>query len=1010
MADNSDAIGTAISMWVHHRRKRAARVLIALFVLLGALIMVLEIDRLIAGSLSRDGASSPLGGVISPLALTERDAWEAWASSTAAGGSIPFYIVASVLLDIAIVFTYFWAFSKVITRMTQVRQSAARTTLWVAVWAEIAEGVLLSGGAVLLGLGGSFSAFAQAELFGIVVALASTLKWLALAVLVVLLLRDHTEGVPNSGSRGYLAELVRRLSQAFWVHRLSSFLVLLLFLLACIPSDEVLDQLPDVQRQWVGLEWAGLGHAFAAGVAVLLAAFCALALGRARTRALVSARQGFAVSGVTTTGRDLIWWFAPIAVWVALYLLTWATTGDWLPSWIAIVFVGIPAVVLLSYWRNFQRPWPVEPRPDLGLRARYAWLVGDATAVMIIGIGGLGLIRSFTAPIFSGSAISGGLPYLWSCLLLGTGVVLTVFSPMLIRLEFDAAALFDPAKRIDRPQDRPLAAQHRRAVFLFFMGGLIVLAFLAFLPIQIAALIGASAVTVLALTSWGAVLGAFTVAVQDRKPAPVFRFMRLRATPVLTLAITLPLIASVIFAFADWDDPDLHAARAAAGNGSAKSSDPADFRTVVNARLNALAKDPCVATAGGKSFIPAIVVVAEGGGIRAAYWTTRALQKLQSTSECLADSILLSSGVSGGSVGLAATAVSERRANAETDLAKLAGPTTVGTGVAGLLVGDLMATNTGVHFPSYWKGETEWRDRAALIEHAWIDSVPGLDKPVTLEASDRIGIPVLNSTDARSKCKLLVADQVAGGADLTCAANAMSPAVTLPMQVDCFAGMDWATSAMLSARFPIITPAARFDERDGCGTEDLQLIDGGYAEGSGLGTAADLAPTIADAVSEWNAAANRDYPIVPVLVFLKNSAGYDLRHDLDAVAAEPLVPVVGFAASSKQTAQEAWIQRIAAAFGTVGAASDDAGKALKGLRGELPALTVVVAPSTEPAVVPPLGWALSSYSIGSLERALETKSGAPQREGIPNLHTLTSLASRAADDDKTDVAEADSDH
>jgi hypothetical protein len=68
-----------------------------------------------------------------------------------------------------------------------------------------------------------------------------------------------------------------------------------------------------------------------------------------------------------------------------------------------------------------------------------------------------------------------------------------------------------------------------------------------------------------------------------------------------------------------------------------------------------------------------------------------------------------------------------------------------------------------------------------------------------------------------------------------------------------------------------------------------------------------------------------------------------------------------------------------------------------------------VVPADRP-LTPPLGWALSSYSIGSLERALETQSGPPQREGIPNLHTLTSLAPRAADDDKTDVAEADSDH
>lgn len=402
-------------------------------------------------------------------------------------------------------------------------------------------------------------------------------------------------------------------------------------------------------------------------------------------------------------------------------------------------------------------------------------------------------------------------------------------------------------------------------------------------------------------------------------------------------------------------------------------------------------------------------MVAEGGGIRAAYWTTRALEALREHGGCLADSILLSSGVSGGSVGLAATAVSRKETGAKADLGKLAGPATVGAGVAGLLVGDLLATDTGIHFPSLWKEETAWRDRAALIEQTWIDAVPGLQDPVTLAASDRVGIPVLNSTDARSKCKLLVADQVAGAGDLTCASSAMSPAATLPMGSGCFARMDWATSAMLSARFPIITPAARLGERDGCGTEDLQLIDGGYAEGSGLGTAADLAPTIADAIAEWNAAHKSATPVVPVLVFLKNSAGYDLREDLDAVSAEPLVPVVGFAAASKQAAQAAWIQRIGGAFGTVGTGSDAASRAVDDIGDAVPALTVVVAPSTEPAVVPPLGWALSGYSTGSLDRAIATQLCPPIRDGVPTLQTLTAMVPEAVPTKCGDDVEADSD-
>ncbi|GGI47359.1 hypothetical protein [Agromyces flavus] len=993
------------------RRPRAARVLTAVFLLLAAFIIVLEIDRLIAGSLSQDGAGSPLGSVIGPFALASREAWGYWASNAAAGtGSVAWLIGISLAVDLLIIVVYVWIFRRLIKRMTPARRPAASATLVAAVVFEAVEFVLLVIGAILLASGGAGHVIVTSELFGVLVACASTGKWVFLALLVVLLLRDHVEGVRRSGSRGFIAELSVRIGQALWVHRLSAFLIAGLFLFACIPSDGVLDQLPDIQRQWVGMGWPGLGHAIAAGAAVGVAALCALVLGRARSRALVSAADGFNSYAVPTSGRDVIWWLVPIGIWVVLFLLTLRTTGDAGFAPIAAVFLAIPAIVIASYFVTAWWPSNIDGRVDYPVRAEYAWLVGDLTAAATVGIGGLGLIRSFTAPVLAGPGLSGGgWPYAGSLAALITGVVVVMAAPRIVLWHAVPDPLLDPAQRLDRPEDAALAHRHRTLLVIFFLAGVAILAFLAFFPIQLATLLGGAAVTVLALTAWGAVLGAFTVAVQDRQPAPLFRVMRLRANPVLTLAITIPLIVSMILALVDRDDPALHAARGAV---EASQTDDAGedegFRSVVDTRLAALAEAGCLAgTNGGETFIPAVVVVAEGGGIRAAYWTTRALEALRDHGGCLADSILLSSGVSGGSVGLAATAASTKESGAKADLRKLAGPTTVGTGVAALLVGDLLATDTGVHFPSLWKNKTAWQDRAALIEQTWIDAVPGLADPVALAASDRIGIPVLNSTDARSKCKLLVASHVAGSGELTCASGAMSPAATLPMGSGCFARMDWATSAMLSARFPIITPAARLGERDGCGTEDLQLIDGGYAEGSGLGTAADLAPTIADAIAEWNMEHDDANPIVPVLVFMKNSAGYDLREDLDAVSAEPLVPVVGFAAASKQAAQSAWIQRIGGAFGTVGTGSDAASQAIDDIHDVLPALTVVVAPSTEPAVVPPLGWALSGYSTGSLDRAIATQLCPSLRDGVPTLRSLTAMVPDATPAECSDRAQTD---
>ena len=52
-----------------------------------------------------------------------------------------------------------------------------------------------------------------------------------------------------------------------------------------------------------------------------------------------------------------------------------------------------------------------------------------------------------------------------------------------------------------------------------------------------------------------------------------------------------------------------------------------------------------------KKVQPLVMVAAEGGGIRAAWWTIDVMSKVAST-ECGANSVLLASGVSGGAVGL----------------------------------------------------------------------------------------------------------------------------------------------------------------------------------------------------------------------------------------------------------------------------------------------------------------------------------------------------------------------
>ena len=102
----------------------------------------------------------------------------------------------------------------------------------------------------------------------------------------------------------------------------------------------------------------------------------------------------------------------------------------------------------------------------------------------------------------------------------------------------------------------------------------------------------------------------------------------------------------------------------------------------------------------------------------------------------------------------------------------------------------------------------------------------------------------------------------------------------------CPRDMRWATAAMLSARFPYVTPAGRLPhDVEGCESlPDAQLIDGGYAESSGIGTLADVAPTVTELVRRHNAdvaATGQGTLVVPFMIYLED----ETRRDLEIPAA-----------------------------------------------------------------------------------------------------------------------------
>lgn len=968
--------------------------------------------------------------------------------------------------------------------------STLRRVTTLLIGADLLEGLLLLIGAWLLHLGtvgpDGFAVVAWA------VGIFATIKWTVCALLLLTIVRNRT-------TRGALAMALRRGWRALWLHRLSALPVLLLAAFACVPRSGVFDQLPDIQRQWTApagwwhLVFAGLAVALSTLVAFLLGR------GRTR-RAVERFAMPDHRKVERSVGEVAKWWMIPIVAWVVLAVLTVYVLAPLVapddPSrtfspWLIVVFLGVPLLVLgvsLIVQRYHPR-FPTDPFAQDHGRVRDTWLTGDLLAAMLPVVGGLGLARSMTLPIAIGFAdrlpsnrmeaavtagelagaaalaaiallgIAGGPRLLsWWNPHPGTreavadedGVAQTPPAPTgMLRAELQPSVeLVAPgaltAPRSVAPEGRVRAdgseelrqswARHQRVwLTLMITAGALLLALLLF-P-GIAALFGPVATMVLVITCWTAVLGSFAVALQAYHPLPIFRVLRLKATPVLTLGMVVPLIAGSITSVTSADGVP-HAIRTLSATAEACTEpDGGDPGACADPFAFRIAENTCEIRVGSATVRPVLLVAAEGGGVRAAYWTRTAMERVLGAG-CLGSSVLVSSGASGGSVGLSLTGVvdSDRATGPELDDAKaqldaISDAGTLAQAISGLLVGDVVATSFGVQVPSFvprphdpttgaaleLPGGAEasevfgwrWRDRAALIETGWISSVPGLGGRFGTAANPATGVTLLNSTEADTGCRVVVGnsrvagdrpttsiDTGEGGASATadaasprigCDGPGVQPGKSWWLPDDCAVRLDLATATMLSARFPIVTPSGRLDVA-GC-TYETQLIDGGYAENSALGTLADLAPEIAAAIGAANAdaaetgaantgtAPSRVYA-VPIVVYLRNSAGYDISDTLSKLTAEPLVPIVGHGAKLEQVSDTAWLQRLSASLQHICPASGDAGEtpceaAVRAVRGKLPGQVVVVAPETRPTVVPPLGWTLSSFSARSLDLALD---------------------------------------
>lgn len=239
-----------------------------------------------------------------------------------------------------------------------------------------------------------------------------------------------------------------------------------------------------------------------------------------------------------------------------------------------------------------------------------------------------------------------------------------------------------------------------------------------------------------------------------------------------------------------------------------------------------------------------ILVAAEGGGIRSAYWTAMTLARLHRDWPSFGTRTLLMSGVSGGSIGIAAYRAClnppDSAGNQQTADAVEA---CVRRGFGSLdalspLLGGLMFEDPiGKLLPTKWicsQAGCGYLSRASAFERTWLQAMPELAMPLAIAPVQAPHV-AFNSTWVESGNRA-----VASSFPFTATSLPSASRLRECLRVD----LNLIAAAHSSARFPYVNPLAAAipsaaDDSPGCRRAG-HLIDGGYFDNSGVATLIDF--------------------------------------------------------------------------------------------------------------------------------------------------------------------------
>jgi hypothetical protein len=405
--------------------------------------------------------------------------------------------------------------------------------------------------------------------------------------------------------------------------------------------------------------------------------------------------------------------------------------------------------------------------------------------------------------------------------------------------------------------------------------------------------------------------------------------------------------------------------------------------------------------------LPLVLVAAPGGGARAAYWTGQVMASLESKDTCAGRSVFAASGVSGGSVGLAVWSATDDSTETTGQLEALVEPDALSATVGAMLFRDLPRSLTGIHPYGI--------DRAAVEQEAWTERVKSLDNPFFARAENTWQpLLLLNASDLRTGCKVLVSQLAAHDDDDAPAAQrckehpsvddgptaavrggavdavqflddpgcpSKSPASS--SEGDERAGdsnLSLAAAALLSARFPYVSPTGALTACTGDQPEQLFIADGGYLENTGLHTLLALLQDLEPLVTETN---SQDGPtVVPIAILVENHYRAKAVQQPGGRVRELTGPPNADRAGLLRS--EPLEQALAAEFS----------QQLPGT----PSMQrwYVIAPSTSPDVSAPLGWSLSNSTRSELDCQIpqtlrSAEPACPKAEDETDLNELIDL-------------------